>query len=293
MRARAPRLPLFAAGLTAILTAALAGCAASLGSGSSVVGSGSSAANPLDEVRLAAQTASGASSFTGTMALQVTPKTNAASGDSTSMTASFAEQTHPSLAEVTIGTLRAAGTSLPGGITEIVTPSTLYLKWSLLAQELHLTKPWLAVPLSAMSKSSGVDLSQLLSQAESSGPLTESQLLAGATAVRKVGTSTLNGVAVTEYTGTLPMDKGLGFVSASIRSELKKEIAAEGITTAHFTVWIDGQHTVRKAIVTEDGTTATTTITTTVSSLNQPVNIQAPASSQTAPLPSGGLGTVS
>ena len=104
------------------------------------------------------------------------------------MTATMAEQLHPSLlTELQIGKLSAAGTTLPGGLDEIVTPSALYMKWSFLTQELHLTKPWLGIPLSSLSKGTGINLSQLFSQATGSSPLNESQMLAGATGVRKVG----------------------------------------------------------------------------------------------------------
>jgi hypothetical protein len=140
-----------------------------------------------------------------------------------------------------------------------------------------------------MSKSSGIDFSQMLSQASSSSPLTESQMLAGATTVRKVGTGTVGGVAVTEYTGTLSLAKGLKYLSASVRSAMQKEMGTAGITHATFTVWIDGKNTVRKAIITEHGTALTETITTTITSIDQPVNVSIPAASQTTPFPTGDL----
>ena len=61
--------------------------------------------------------------------------------------------------------------SVPGGLAEIATPSTLYLKWSSFTQMLHLSQPWLAIPLSSLAQSGGVNLSQILSQATGSGPL--------------------------------------------------------------------------------------------------------------------------
>ena len=45
----------------------------------------------------------------------------------------------------------------------------------------------------------------------------------------------------------------------------------------------------RKAIVKENGTALTETITVTVDTLNQPVNIAVPAADQTSPLPSSAL----
>jgi hypothetical protein len=303
MRARTASSSLYAAGLTAILAAALAGCAATssgtaaTSSGTAATSSGTAAtstpSSPLDAVRLAAQTTGGASSFTAAMSLRATAKSGATGSDNVSMTATIAEQLHPSLlAEVRIGTLQAAGSTLPGGLDEIATPGTIYLKWSFLTQELHLTKPWLGIPLSSLSKGTGIDFSQLFSQATSSGPLSESQMLAGADKVRKVGQGTVDGVAVTEYAGTLSLDKGMQYLSGSVKSQVQKEIAAAGLTTATFTVWIDGQRVIRKAVIVEDGTALTETITFTVDTLNQPVNIAVPAPDQTSPLPSSALSSL-
>jgi len=295
MRARTTRSPLYAAGLTAILATALAGCAAA-SSGTAATGSGArtaAASSPLDAVRLAAKTTGGASSFTGTMSLQATAKPGAASSGDVSMTASMAEQLRPSLlAEVQIGTLSAAGQSLPGGLSEVITPSNLYMKWSVLTQELHAGKPWLVIPVSALSQSSGVDLSQLFSQATSTSPLNESQLLTGASGVRKVGTGTIDGVPVTEYTGTVSLDKGMQYLTGSARAAMQKQITAAGLTTATFTVWVDGQRVMRKAVITENGAAVSEVVTVAISTINQPVHIYVPAVDQTIPLPSGALGSV-
>ena len=292
MGARTGSSALYAAGVTAILAAALAGCATSnSGTGATKA---SAPTSPLSAVRLASKTTSGASSFTGTISLHATAKSGASGSQNVAMTATMAEQVHPSLlVELRIGTFSAAGTTLPGGMDEIVTPSALYMKWSFLTQELHLTKPWLGIPLSSLSKSTGINLSQLSSQATNSSPLNESQMLAGASDVRKVGTGTVNGVAVTEYTGTLNLQKGLQQLHGSVKSQVQKEITAAGLTTATFTMWIDANHTMRKAIINENGANLTEKITVTVDTLNQPVNIHVPTASQTTPLPSSALSGLS
>jgi len=296
MRPRTTRLPLYAAGLTAILAAALAGCAAA-SSGTSATGpgttsaAGSSPASAVDAVKLAAKTTSGANSFTAAMSLQATAKSGSA--ENVSMTASMAEQLRPSLvAEVRIGTLSAAGQSLPGGLTELVTPSTLYLQWSFLTQELHTGKPWLAIPVSDLSNGSGVNLGQIFSQATSNSPLNESQLLAGASDVQRVGTGTVDGVRVTEYRGTVSIEKGMQYLSGSAKTALRQQITAAGLTTATFTVWIDSSQVMRKAVITERGTALTEVITIAITSLNQPVNVQVPAADQTSTLPGGALGSL-
>jgi hypothetical protein len=294
MHARTARSPLCAVGLTAVLAAALAGCAAA-GSGTAATSSPAKTAapSPQDAVQLAAKTTSGANSFTGTVSLQATDKSGATGSGNVSMTATMAEQVRPSLqAEVQIGTLSAAGSTLPGGMTELITPSNFYLKWPFLTQQAHLAKPWLVMPVSALSKSSGINFSQILSQATSSSPLNESQMLAGASDVRKTGTGTLGGVPVTEYTGTVSIDKGMQYLSGSAKTAMQKEVAAGGLSTETFTVWVDRQSVMRKAVITENGTALTEIITVTITSLNQPVRIPIPAASQTTPLPSGDLGSL-
>lgn len=295
MRIDTARLPFYSAGLVLAVAVTLAGCSGS-GGGSGSAGPSAAAASPLAAVQLAAKTATTANSFTGTMDLQMTAKPGASATSGTgalgnvSMSATFAEQLHPTLlASVNIGTLSAAGQSLPGGLSEILTPSTLYMKWSFLTSSLHLSKPWLAIPLSSVSQKSGVNLGQIFSQLQSSGPLTETRLLGGAKSVHEVGTGTIDGVAVTEYSGTLPLNKGIGYLSGSVKTQVKQAMAAAGISTAKFTVWIDGQHLVRKSVVTESGKSVTEVITTTVTSINQPVNIAIPSASQTSSMPSSAL----
>jgi hypothetical protein len=205
------------------------------------------------------------------------------------MSATFAEQLHPSLlASVNITSLTSQGESVPGGMNEILTPTALYLKMPALTQELHLGKPWLAISFAQASKLSGVNLSQLTSQATNNSPLTQSQMFAAATSVRQVGTGTIDGVPVTEYTGTLPMSKAPSYLTGSTRTRVEQEITSLGFTTENFTVWIDGQHLTRKAVVTVNGTSVTETVNLAITSINQPVNITAPPASQTAPLSSLG-----
>jgi hypothetical protein len=281
------RKPLCAAGFTVALTAALAAC------GSQSAGTGSTSAastTPMAAVKLAAQTSDNANSFTGTMSLRATTTTSGTSSEDTSFSASFAEQLHPSLlAQVNLQSISAAGTTLPGAMTELLTPSTLYMKWAYLTQQLHITKPWLVIPLGQLSKTSGVNFSQLVSEASDSSPLAESQLLSGATSVRKVGTGTVDGVATTEYTGQLSLDKAIKHLPASDRAAMQKVVTTSGLSTATFTVWIDGSSTVRKAIISEHGPAVTETITVEITSINQPVNVSVPNSSQTASLPTSTL----
>lgn len=302
MQVRVARVPLYAAGLVVIVAAAVTGCSPGTSSSGTSPGSagasGSSSPAPasaLDAVKLAAKTASGANSYTGTMSLQGTVNPGAASSSGVSggisMSGTFAEQLHPTLlVSADIGSYSMMGTSLPGGLSELITPTTMYLKSAQLTQELHLTKPWLAVPLSAASKSSGINLSQLVNQATGTSPLTQAQMLGASSSVREVGTGSIGGVPVTEYAGTISVAKAISALSGGAKAEMEQMNAAAGLTTEKYTVWIDGQHIMRKAIITGTGTTLTETVTVTFTSVNQPVSITAPPASQTTTVPSSDLG---
>jgi hypothetical protein len=277
---------LAAAGAIVIIASGVAGCATSGGAGGKSTATSTataSAQTPEQAIQLAASTARGVNSFTANMSIQASGR---ASAGAFSLTGTVSEQLHPSvLAEADYSTFSAAGQSIPGGMSEIVTTKSVYMKLSMLSQALHTSKPWLEIPFSSLSKASGVNISSLFSQLQTSSPLDQSQLFAGAQNVRTAGTGVVDGVPVTEYTGTLVMSKALTKLPAALRASIGQALEKAGISSARFTEWVDGQHQVRKTSVTETGSTITETVTTTITSINQPVNIQVPAASQTATLP--------
>jgi hypothetical protein len=218
-----------------------------------------------------------------------TTSTIGLSGD-TRMTMTLAEQLHPALlASVNIGSLSTDGVSIPAGLSEIVTPTMIYLKWSYLTQQMHLAKPWLAIPLSTFNKM-GINLSQIMDQATSNGPLADSQLLAGATSVHRVGTGSINGVAVTEYTATIPLSAALSHLTGSTKTMAEQMMTSLGITSETLTVWVDGNNVLRKAVTTAAGTGMTETAVMTITSINQPGNIAVPPAGETSSAPNGALG---
>jgi hypothetical protein len=284
---------LAAAGAIVIIASGVAGCASSGGTaGKSATTSTASASaqTPEQAIQLAASTARDVNSFTANMSIQAS---SGSAAGAFSLTGSVTEELRPSgLAEADFSTFSAAGQSVPGGMSEIITTSSVYMKLSMLSQALHTDKPWLEIPFSAVSKASGVNISALFSQLQTSSPLDQSQLFAGAENVRTVGTGVVDGVPVTEYTGSLSMSKALAKLPADLRATMGQALEKAGISSVRFTEWVDGQHHVRKTTVTETGSAITETITTTVTSINQPVNIQVPPASQTAQLPASILNSM-
>lgn len=275
------------------LALAAAGCSS---------GSGSSAAppqskTPVQEVQLAASTAGTVNSFAASISMDITTKGGSTGAQSVTLAGTVSEVVRPSLlGEFTFSTLQADGTSLPGGMSEIITPSEIYVKMTELSPLLHTDKQWLGLSVSSLSSSSGVNLGTLFSQPDTSNPLTMTQLLAGASDVRKVGTGTVDGVPVTEYTGSYAMATALGKLPASVRSAASSAFKKAGLdsATAKFTVWIDAQHIVRKDTTVVTSSTFSMSLTTTVTSVNQSVTITPPPASQVYPvsaadLSSGGI----
>ncbi len=280
---------LAAAGAIVIIASAAAGCASS---SSPAAKSTAAAQTPLQAIQLAASTARDVNSFSADMSIQVNASSAATGSSATTVTlgGTLSEQIHPSLlAEADFSTFSAAGESLPGGLDEIISSSAIYMKLSVLTQALHTSKPWIEIPFSALTKATGVNLSSLLSQLQTSSPLNQSQLFAGAENVRKAGTGVVDGVPVTEYSGTVSMAKAIAKLPASLRSSLGPDIQKAGISSARFTEWVDGQHQVRKTVVDETGSTVSEVITVTVTSINQGVSIQIPSAGQTTALPASVL----
>jgi hypothetical protein len=242
--------------------------------------------SPQQAIELAATQTTKVDDVAATMSIQAT-----ANGSAVDISGSFQEQLHPSLLlEADFSTFSAAGQSMPGGLAEILTTKALYMKFPLLTQELKTSKPWVEIPLTGSGL--GSTLSSLLSEAQSSSPLTQTQLLSGATDVKKVGTATMDGVSVTEYEGSVPYSVALAKLPASMRSQVSSAVSgAGGIQTIKFKIWVDGQNMPRKEIVTETGPSINETVTVNITSYNQPVSITLPTSAQTYTIPAGMLGT--
>lgn len=274
-----------------ILALAAAGCS----SGTSASTAQPELRTPVQEVQLAASTASEVNSFTATVNMDLTTKGASTGAQSVTVAGTVSEVVHPTpLAEFTFSTLKAAGSPLPGGMSEIITSKELYVKLAALTTMLHTDKQWLGLPVSSMSSSSGLNFGALFSQSDTSNPLTMTQLLAGATDVKKAGTGTVGGVPVTEYTGSYALTTAIGKLPASVRSSVSSAFKQAGLdsSTARFTVWIDAQHIVRKDITEVASSTFSESFTTTVTSVNQPVNITAPPASQVYTVSAASLGSI-
>jgi hypothetical protein len=272
------------------IVSVLAAC--SPGGGTSPAGAGASPAaqqlTPKKAILLAATKAQRVTSFEANIAVSISQP---GSGP-IQMAGTMTEELSPSLqAKVNFSTFQVPGAPVSGGAREIVTTKAVYVKEASLSQAFHTTKPWVEIPVSAISKSSGINFSSLLSQAQNSNPLSQTQMLTASPDVHKVGTATVNGVPVTEYAGTYSMGKALATLQAASRDAISKQVTSMGIKTAKFHVWIDGQQQVRKLSVTLTSSKLTEAVTETITSVNQPVSITPPPAAGIYVIPASMLGS--
>lgn len=237
---------------------------------------------------LAAHSAAKVTTFTGTVSLQGT-FTEGGSSSSLDVVGTASGQLSPAL-EISenFPTFSVGGENL-GPVGEIFSASSVYLKLGALTQSLGTLKPWIELPISGLSAKSGINLGSLIGRAQSSSPLASVQLLDGASDVKKVGTSTIAGTPVTEYSGTITMAKAIADLPADTRAGLQKALAPTGIKTAAFKVWLNSDNQALKEVVVEHGTTVSETTTITLTSVNKPVTITPPPASQVTAFPASAL----
>jgi hypothetical protein len=261
-----------AAGLSAAALILLAAC--SSGGGSTA----STASTPLTARQALLAAASHAQQVTSASET-LTVRVSGAQNTTTTGTIQF--QRKPTLlASETLNTAMAGRNTQ---IKVILTGTAIYLHEAALAGQLG--KPWLKLDLSTLNGTPLASISQLVHSLQGNDFANQTQMLAVAKNARVVGTQTIDGVATTEYAGSVRADKALKAMPTSFRKVLAPELQVLGNGTISFHVWIDGQHHTRKIadVETVKGQTINTTVN--ITAINQPVHITIPPASQTATPP--------
>ena len=261
-----------AVGLSAAALIVLAACSSGGG------GPASTASTPLTPRQALLAAASHAQKVTSASET-LTVRDSGAQNATTAGTIQF--QRRPTLqASETLNTT-AAGKSTQ--IKVILTGTAIYLHEAALAGQLG--KPWLKLDLSALNGTALASISQLVHSLQGNDFANQTQLLAVAKNVHVVGTQTVDGVATTEYAGSVRAGQALKALPASFRKAMAPELQVLGNGTISFHVWIDGQHHTRKItdIETVNGETINTTVN--ITAINQPVQIALPPASQTVTPP--------
>ena len=261
-----------AVGLSAAALIVLAACSSGGG------GPASTASTPLTPRQALLAAASHAQKVTSASET-LTVRDSGAQNATTAGTIQF--QRKPTLqASETLNTT-AAGKSTQ--IKVILTGTAIYLHEAALAGQLG--KPWLKLDLSALNGTDLASIAQLAHSLQGNDFANQTQLLAVAKNVHVAGTQTVDGVATTEYAGSVRAAEALKTLPASFRKAMAPELQVLGNGTISFHVWIDGQHHTRKItdVETVNGETINTTVN--ITAINQPVQIALPPASQTVTPP--------
>jgi hypothetical protein len=278
-----PASPRNGRGRHAAVAAACAAAAALLaGCGAASSGGSAGPAKPLSPrqaITLAYGTTSRATSVTGDFTI------HAGTSTGEGLTGTMSERLKPTLLLAEDLSLSAAGQKV--AISEILSAQAIYLKEAAMSAESG--KPWVEIPLSSLSGGLGGVLTQLLQDIQNGNPLEQTQVLATAKDVRADGTQVVDGVQTTRYAGSISPAVALKALSPGLRTSLAPmlNLISGDIT---FTVWIDGQHQVRRLVESEMASGEPINVTMNITSVNQPVHITLPPASQVATMPKSDLG---
>jgi len=174
----------------------------------------------------------------------------------------------------------------PSSVNEILTTKVAYLRIPGLGST---SRPWVKLSLAGKS-GTGAALGQLLQSAENSNPANQTAALTASRDLRKTGTEVINGIPTTRYEGTYSIADQMKKLPPALRKITSQSIAALGVTKVQFTIWIDGQHQMRRVITVEKGSSSTITTKLDILAINQPVNVTVPPPSQVTSAPAS-LGT--
>jgi hypothetical protein len=158
----------------------------------------------------------------------------------------------------------------------------VYMEMPFLASELPAGKTWIRLDLEKAGKSLGVDFSQLLSQSNQN-PAQTLDLLRASGDVTTVGPDTVDGVATTEYEGSIDLAKAAKL--RGLPQDLVQKLEdATGASEIPVEVWIGADGLVRQMRETIDTTTGgqplTTTMTMDMSDFGTDVSVSAPPSDE-------------
>jgi hypothetical protein len=160
----------------------------------------------------------------------------------------------------------------------------LYVNSAELSSKLPGGKPWVRLDLQQVGEKIGIDLNQILGEANQD-PGRILDLLQSTGSVSKVGTETIDGAATTHYKATIETDKLAGKLGGSMAQVAYDDLESHGAPSSiPVDVWIGDDGLVRRVTIDDSvagsGGTATLKLQLDVSDAGAPVVVTAPPSDQ-------------
>jgi hypothetical protein len=277
---RRPVIALAAAGCAVVA----AGCGSSAGGGTSGSAGSAGTARSSAAAQAPQQVIAAASARSATVTSAAATLTEQGAGGQENISGTIVERIRPSLLMSMHLNVSSGGSS--EAIGGVLNARALWLKLAPIQQETG--KPWVKIPLSVLGKS-GSATAGIFKSLQNLNPAQQTAWLDGARNVRKVGTATVDGVATTEYSGSIVPAQAVAKMAPALRKSLAAGLKSIS-GNIQFSVWIDGRGYVRKQVTAETANGQRVTTSILFTAINQPVHVTLPSAAQTATLPSSALG---
>lgn len=145
-------------------------------------------------------------------------------------------------------------------------------------------KPWVKYDYNTLAKMLGASGAALKQEFQNNNPTLSVKMLIASGSVKAIGAETVNGTRTTHYAGTVEVAKLLGAQSgmdAASTKALKTQLQAEGLTTDHIDVWVDGSGLLVKKLEKAAMNSGTLTSTASYSDYGVKVSVTPPPAGQT------------
>jgi hypothetical protein len=168
-------------------------------------------------------------------------------------------------------------------LDEILTGTAIYFKDPAFTRATG--KQWVEATIAELSSTVGVSLGSLLQNLESSNPIDQARLFSASRNAHVAGSAIIGGVATVEYAGTYSPAVALTRLPAKLRPLMGPALRSMGADPVQFEAWVDANHIVRRvrALDNVHGQVVTTNLD--ITSVGKPVRVTLPAPGDVAPLP--------
>ncbi|MBB5624949.1 LppX_LprAFG lipoprotein [Sphaerisporangium krabiense] len=248
-----------------------------------------SAAETLQQ---SAKSAESVNSYSAQLVVDFTaPKEGAGSaGGSGTVKGSVVYHQKPQIAsDVKLDQISVAGQNVPGGVRLILLGDTAYVKMDMLTKLMGGTKPWIKVDLAKAGQQGGVDVDQLLRQAQQVDLQTSVKMLTTSKDVTTAGTESVGGVETTHYKGTFVVADAVKQLAPELRQNLEGQLS--NVKDMKFDAWIDAQNLPRKVEMNGAQNEGSFKLTSTFGDFNSAAEVTAPPAAEVGELPSN-LGNI-
>ncbi len=163
-------------------------------------------------------------------------------------------------------------------------PDAMYLDMGPAIAKSDGGKPWVKYDFDTLASMTGGSGSALKQEVQNSNPTLTVKMLIASGDVKSLGAATVHGTRTTHYAGVLDVDKMLGAqpgMDPASAKAIKSQLQAQGITSDHIDIWVDGNGLLVKKVETSAMKTGTLNATAYYTDYGVQVSATPPPAAQT------------